>query len=85
MGEAQLAAPWDPAFLREWDNMLGAVAGRLRAIGAYGSIALVRETGVNRTTDELRLPEEVLPSPCVDTNNAPHANTNAISTWLAAG
>ena len=81
----QLAAPWDPAFLREWDTMLGAVAAHLRAIGAYGSIALVRETGVNRTTDEFRLPEEVLPSPCFDTNRTAHANTNAISAWLAAG
>jgi hypothetical protein len=81
----QIAAPWDPAFLREWDTMLGSVAAHLRAIGAYGSVALVRETGVNRTTDEFRLPEEVLPSPCLDTNSVAHANTNAISTWLAAG
>jgi hypothetical protein len=80
-----MAAPWDPVFLREWDAMLAGVAAHLRAIGAYGSVALVRQTGVNRTTDEFRLPEEILPQPCTDANGIVHQNTNAISTWLAAG
>ncbi len=80
-----MAAPWDPVFLREWDAMLAGVAAHLRAIGAYGSVVLVRQTGVNRTTDEFRLPEEILPQPCTDANGTVHQNTNAIATWLAAG
>jgi hypothetical protein len=81
----QIAAPWDPIFLREWDAMLAGVAAHLRAKGAYGSVALVRQTGVNRTTDEFRLPEEILPQPCTDANQVVHQNTNAIATWLSAG
>jgi hypothetical protein len=73
----EVAAPWDPAFLIEWDRMLAAVAQHLRAIGAYDSVQLVRLTGFNRTTDELRLPEEVL--------SAQNCQTNSISTWLRAG
>ena len=81
----RMAAPWDPIFLREWDRMLAGVAQHLRAIGAYGSVALVRLTGVNRTTDEFRLPEEILSVPCTDTDGIVQQNTNAIATWLSAG
>jgi hypothetical protein len=80
-----LAAPWDLAFLSEWASMLDAVSSHLRRIGAYDAISLVRVTGINRTTDEFRLPEELLPSPCIDADGAVHPATNAISTWLAAG
>ncbi len=78
----EIAAPWDPVFLREWDAMLAAVARHLRSTGAYGAVSMVRLTGINRTTDELRLPEEILstsfspPDPCT---------ANSITTWLAAG
>jgi hypothetical protein len=71
-----IAAPWDSIFLDHWDAMLAAVAQHLKDVGAYESVKLVRLTGINRTTDEFRLPEEVLSAPCV---------TNSIDTWLAAG
>jgi hypothetical protein len=55
-----IAVPWDPIFLSEWDAMLAAVAQHLKDVGAYDAVKLVRLTGVNRTTDEFRLPEEIL-------------------------
>jgi len=80
-----IAAPWDPIFLAEWDSLLAAVAQHLRDIGAYDAVTLVRLTGINRTTDEFRLPEEILSSPCSDSNGNVHVDTNSIATWLDAG
>jgi len=74
-----LAAPWDPIFLDRWDALLVAVAAHLRSNGSYGSVTLLRLTGINRTTEELRLPAESSQStglPCV---------TDAIAMWQAAG
>lgn len=74
-----IAAPWDPAFLSQWDAMLAALAAHLKSAGTYGAITLLRLTGINRTTEELRLPAETAQSTglaCV---------TNAITTWQQAG
>jgi len=80
-----LATPWDPTFLAEWDAMLTTVSQHLKDVGAYDAVQLVRLTGINRTTDEFRLHEEILPSPCIDTSGVVRTETNSISTWLAAG
>jgi uncharacterized protein (TIGR03437 family) len=74
-----MAAPWDPAFLTQWDLMLAALAAHLKAAGTYKAITLVRITGVNRTTEELRLPNQTAEATglaCV---------TDAIATWQKAG
>jgi hypothetical protein len=74
-----IAAPWDPAFLSQWDAMLVALAAHLKTAGTYSAVTLVRLTGINRTTEELRLPAETAQSTglaCV---------TNAIVTWQQAG
>ena len=71
-----MAAPWDPAFLGRWDALLGAVAEHLRRKGTYGAVTQVRLTGINRTTDEFRLPEEIL--------DTPDCAGNALATWLTA-
>ena len=73
------AAPWDPAFLAQWDAMLSALSAHLKVTGTYGAITLVRLTGINRTTEELRLPAETAASTglaCV---------SNSIATWQQAG
>jgi len=73
-----IAAPWDQAFLGQWDSMLAALAAHLKSMNAYDAVTLLRLTGINRTTDELRLPAETPEStglPCV---------SNAISIWLQA-
>ena len=74
-----IAAPWDPVFLAQWDAMLAALSAHLKAAGSYGPITLVRLTGINRTTEELRLPAETAASTglaCV---------SNSIATWQQAG
>jgi uncharacterized protein (TIGR03437 family) len=74
-----IAAPWDTAFLSQWDAMLAALSAHLKTAGTYGAITLLRLTGVNRTTEELRLPAETAQSTglaCV---------TDAIATWQQAG
>ncbi len=70
-----IAAPWDPIFLSQWDAMLAAVAAHLKTAGTYAALTSVRLSGINRTTAELRLPAEILTSPCV---------INSVATWLKA-
>jgi uncharacterized protein (TIGR03437 family) len=76
---ANIAAPWDKAFLSQWDSMLAALSAHLKAAGTYSAITLLRLTGINRTTEELRLPAETAASTglaCV---------SNSITTWQQAG
>ena len=68
-----IAAPWDPVFLNEWDSLLSHVAEHLKSTGAYDALISLRLSGINRTTAELRLPAEILDSPCV---------INSVQTWL---
>jgi hypothetical protein len=59
--------------------MLGALAAHLKTTGTYSAVTLVRLTGINRTTEELRLPAETAASTglaCV---------SNAITIWQQAG
>jgi hypothetical protein len=74
-----IAAPWDTAFLSQWDAMLAALAAHLKSAGTYNAVTLLRLTGINRTSEELRLPAETAQSTglaCV---------TDAITTWQQAG
>lgn len=73
--QVKIAAPWDPAFLSAWDSMLAAVVQHLHDTGTYANVQSVRLTGINRTTAELRLPAEILSTPCV---------SNSVETWLKA-
>jgi hypothetical protein len=69
----------DAAFLGRWDALLAAVAAHLHAAGTYDAVTLLRLTGINRTTDELRLPAETPQSTglqCV---------SNAVTIWQGAG
>jgi hypothetical protein len=74
-----IAAPWDPIFLAQWDSMLAALSAHLKNAGTYNAVTLVRITGINRTTEELRLPAETAASTglaCV---------SNSLTTWQQAG
>ena len=74
-----VAAPWDPAFLSRWDGILVALSAHLKSAGTYDAVTLLRLTGINRTTDELRLPAETPQSTglaCV---------SNAVAIWQQAG
>jgi hypothetical protein len=84
-----ITAPWDTNFLASWDNMLRVLANHLKSVGTYSNVTLVRLTGINRTTDELRLPSETAQETglsCV--SNAPaiwqsvgYTPSNLLSGW----
>ncbi len=77
-----MAAPWDPHFLKQWEAMLAALETHLKNTPSpnpnyslYDFVTIVRMTGINRTTDEFRIPAEILEKPC---------SFNAIDTWVNA-
>jgi hypothetical protein len=80
-----IAAPWDPVFLSAWQNMLSNLSAYLKSVRhgdgtEYDAITMVRLTGINRTTDEFRLPAEIL-----STTHGADCDTNSVQTWLTAG
>jgi len=74
-----IAAPWDAAFLGSWNAMLTNLAFHLKRAGTYSNLTLLRLTGINRTTDELRLPAETPNGTGLD------CVSNAPAIWQAAG
>jgi len=91
--EEIIAAPWDPAFLSEWDAMLAAVARHLKGtrvydavhheyIAAYEAIPILRLTGINLDSDELHLPSYQLPPDQLPPNPKTVACTDAVDIWL---
>jgi hypothetical protein len=70
-----IAAPWDPIFLAEWDSLLAHVSEHLKSTGTYNDLISLRLSGINRTTAELRLPAEILDTPCM---------INSVATWQQA-
>jgi len=74
-----LAAPWDTNFLTAWDTLLAQLAAHLRQIGVYSNVALVRLTGINQKTEELRLPVETPDSKGVS------CVSNCVAIWQQAG
>ena len=77
--EETIAAPWDTNFLTSWKNMLNVLSNHLKTAGTYSHLTLLRLTGINRTTDELRLPAETAQSTGLD------CVSNAPAIWRAAG
>ena len=74
-----IAPPWDPAFLAQWDSMLVNVAAHLKKIGRYGTVTILRLTGINKDSDEFHLPSETPDSAsgsCV---------TNSVPIWQTVG
>ncbi|HWV98895.1 MAG TPA: beta-galactosidase [Candidatus Acidoferrum sp.] len=76
--------PWESAFLNSWNTFLASLSTHLKTDGTYSNITLLRLTGVNRTTDELRLPAET-------PDNNPYTGTgllcvsNAPAIWQSNG
>jgi hypothetical protein len=70
---------WSAAFLTNWSSMLSALSAHLRNAGTYSNVTLLRLTGINRTTDELRLPAETASSTGLD------CVSNAPAIWAANG
>ena len=71
-----IAAPWDPAFLAQWQAMLAAVSDHLKSAGTYDDITLLRLTGINSDSDELHLPSKSASIACA---------TDGLAIWQQAG
>jgi uncharacterized protein (TIGR03437 family) len=74
-----IAAPWDPAFLAQWDAYVAAVAAHLKSTGVYSAVSIVHLTGINYDSGELHLASQTAQSSglsCV---------SDAIATWQNAG
>jgi hypothetical protein len=71
--------PWDEIYLTAFTDMLGTVAQHLRKTGAARDVAVVKLTGLNTETEELRLPAQ--------TQAETHKDcvTDAPATWRDAG
>ncbi len=70
----RIAIPWEPAFLTNWNLMLSNLSAHLKQQGTYSNLTLLRLTGINRTSDELRLPAET-----PDTNGLTGTGTDCVS------
>lgn len=73
-----IAAPWDQAFLAQWDAMLAALSAHLKSTGRYDNVVLLRLTGINKDSDELHLPSE-------SSDPAVPCKSDNIATWQQAG
>lgn len=84
--EVMMAPPWDGVFQTEWAYMVSQLSMYLKSatykgVREYDAISTVRLDGMNRTTDEFRIPAEVLTA---QECNLP-ADVNAVQSWLDAG
>ena len=79
-----IAIPWDPAFLNSWNAYLTNLSAHLKLTGAYSNVTLLRLTGINRTSDELRLPAET-PDTNPLTGTGMDCVSNAPAIWQKNG
>jgi len=79
-----ITIPWEPAFLANWSLMLSNLSAHLKQQGTYSNLTLLRLTGINRTSDELRLPAEA-PDTNGLTGTGVDCVSNAPAIWQANG
>ena len=68
-----MAAPWDPAYLTAFRDLLHQLAAHLHKTGAYNRLAMLKLFGITTTTDELRVPALT------------ECSMDAVRTWLSLG
>jgi hypothetical protein len=79
---------WDPTYLAAWDDMTAQLAAHLTAKGFADSVVAFRLTGLNASTAESHLAEQVpaaatTPQTCAAANDA--LTVDNVATWQAAG
>jgi hypothetical protein len=80
----RIAIPWEAAFQTNWSLMLSNLAAHLKQQGTYSHLTLLRLTGINRTSDELRLPAET-PANNPLTGTGLDCVSNAPAIWQTYG
>jgi hypothetical protein len=68
-----IAAPYDPAYLMAFRELIQHLAQHLRGTGVYAKLSMLKLVGINTTTDELRLPALA------------QCKANAVQTWQTLG
>ncbi len=76
--EISLPAPWSEEYLKGFARMMDALAKHLRQRQAYDLVRIVKLTGINQRTEELRLPAMV-------TERPDSCQTAAVPVWQGAG
>jgi hypothetical protein len=71
--------PWGREYQQAFADMLDRVAGHLRATGAMSDVAAIKLTGLNTTSEELRLPAQTP----ADTGRS--CTTDSVRIWQKAG
>jgi hypothetical protein len=74
-----MAPPWDPVFLSAWDEFLTQLASHLRESNFDKIVPALRLTGINTTSDELRLAAQT------PATAAAGGMTDSIRIWADAG
>jgi hypothetical protein len=77
---------WNPTYLREYGKLLLALSSHLKSINAsedpsssaYDAVSVVKLSGINNTTDELRIDT-------TQSDEGPCHQSDASSIWAAAG
>ena len=85
----QLALPWDGNYVGTYADLLQQLSAHLKAQGWYSSMTMLRLTGINTLTDELRLPAEppsaVAQFPCLSGNLQEWVHVGYTQGMLATG
>ncbi len=85
----QLALPWDGNYIAAYADLLQQLSAHLKAQGWYSSMTMLRLTGINTLTDELRLPAEppsaVAQFPCLSGNLQEWVHVGYTQGMLATG
>src|SRR5215467_5545952 len=71
--------PWARGYQHAFAEMLEHVASHLRATGAMADVAAIKLTGLNTTSEELRLPAQIP----ADTGRP--CSTNSLQVWRGSG
>lgn len=54
--KASIPVPWDPDYQSAYARIMNALAAHLKETGAYGSVKIVKITGINSHSEETKLP-----------------------------
>lgn len=79
-------SPWDPTYLKEYGKMIDALAAHLRGLSvagqppaaAWNALQVVKLSGINVSTEELRLPANA-------PDDGPCEQSDAVTIWAKAG
>jgi hypothetical protein len=80
--QVSIAWPWDARYQQRYGELMRALAAHLRTIpGGYEAVRIVKITGINQETQELRLPA----SRATEATESSCALSDALEVWRRSG